>query len=147
MTHRRLLIFVLVVAVLVTGTASRVGAEDLTRRDKMLRLLNQTRRSHGLPVFRLNANLSTYAWQHSRQMAQQRTLFHTSDLYAKVRAYRPSRWGENIGYATWLKLVRSLWMKSAPHRQNILNAGYGRIGIGVVKARGLLWVTTIFYGS
>jgi uncharacterized protein YkwD len=38
-------------------------------------------------------------------------------------------------------------MRSAPHRANILNARYRRIGIGVVKARGLVWVTAIFYGG
>ncbi len=147
MTHRRLPIFALVVAVLVSGTASRVGAEDLARRDKMLRLLNQTRRAHGLPVFRLNANLSTYAWKHSKQMASRNYIFHTSDLYGVVRSYHPTRWGENVGEAGWLKLVRKLWMRSAPHRANLLNAGYRRIGIGVVRARGVVWVTAIFYGG
>jgi uncharacterized protein YkwD len=38
-------------------------------------------------------------------------------------------------------------MHSPAHRSNILNARYRRIGIGVVKARGVVWVTTIFYGG
>jgi uncharacterized protein YkwD len=147
MTHRRLLTIVLVVAVLLPATASRGDAQGLTRRGRMLRLLNQTRRAHGLQVFRLNLSLSRYAMTHSKHMAASRTLFHTSDLYSKVRSYGPSRWGENIGYASTLRLLRTLWMRSAPHRANILNAGFRRIGIGIVKARGVFWVTTIFYGG
>jgi uncharacterized protein YkwD len=46
-----------------------------------------------------------------------------------------------------LTRLRTLWMRSAGHRANILKRGYRRIGIGVVRARGLFWVTTIFYGG
>jgi uncharacterized protein YkwD len=147
MTRRRILIFALLVAVLLPATASRADAQELTRRGKMLRLLNQTRRAHDLPIFRLNLSLSRYATRHSKQMAASRTLFHTYDLYSKVRSYGPSRWGENIGYAGRLRLLRTLWMNSAPHRRNILNGGFRRIGIGIVRARGVLWATTIFYGG
>jgi uncharacterized protein YkwD len=147
MTRRKIMIFALLVAVLLPATASRADAQDLSRRGRMLRLLNQTRRAHGLPIFRLNLSLSRYATTHSRQMASSRTLFHTSDLYSKVRSYGPSRWGENIGYAGRLRLLRTLWMNSAPHRHNILNGGFRKIGIGIVRARGVFWVTTIFYGG
>jgi uncharacterized protein YkwD len=113
----------------------------------MLQLLNQTRRSHGLPVFRLNRELSHTAWLHSKQMAYRNRLFHTYDLYSAVRAYRPSTWGENVGVAGWLKPLRKAWMQSSGHRANILKARFRRIGIGVVRARGQFWVTTIFYGG
>jgi uncharacterized protein YkwD len=147
MTHRRLPLLVLVVAVLVAGTSSPVHADDVGRRDRMLRLLNQTRRDHGLAVFRLNVELSHYAWRHSKRMAERNKLFHTADLYDVVRAYHPSTWGENVGVAGTLRRVRTLWMRSGGHRDNILKPRFRRIGIGVVKARGLVWVTAIFYGT
>jgi len=147
MSHRKIPFILLIVVVLIAGAPTRVRADDLGRRDKMLHLLNQTRRNHGLPVFRLNASLSHSAWLHSKAMAGRGYLFHTSDLYGTVRAYHPSMWGENIGEAGWLKLVRTLWMRSAPHRANVLKPGYRRVGIGVVRAGGMLWVTTIFYGG
>jgi uncharacterized protein YkwD len=147
MSRRKISIVGLVVVVLVAGTAARVRADDLGRRNKMLRILNQTRRSHGLPAFRLNANLSHFAWQHSGRMADRRGLFHTPDLYQRVRAYHPSTWGENVGMAGLLRTLRTLWMQSAPHRANLLNRRFRRIGIGVVRARGMLWATTIFYGG
>jgi uncharacterized protein YkwD len=147
MAHRRFPLVAVVVAVLVAGTSSTALADDLPRRNKMLRLLNQTRQNHGRPVFRLNASVSHRAWLHSKAMASRNRLFHTGNLYDAVRAYRPSAWGENVGMGGVLYRVRVLWMQSAGHRANILNARYRRIGIGVMKARGLVWVTTIFYGG
>jgi uncharacterized protein YkwD len=147
MTRRRLPILVVVVAVLVAGASSSVHASVLSPRVKMLHLLNQTRRSHGLPVFRLNATVSYRAWLHSKAMARRDRLFHTGNLYDTVRRYRPSAWGENVAYAGGLQRVRTLWMQSAGHRANVLRSRYRRIGVGVVNARGVLWVTTIFYGG
>ena len=147
MTYRRLPLLVVVAAVLVAGVSSTADANVLPRRVRMLHLLNQTRRSHGLPVFRLNRSVSNFAWRHTKRMVARNYLFHTSNLYDAVRLYRPSTWGENVAMCLSLKRVRTLWMRSAPHRANILNARYRRIGIGVVKARGLIWVTAIFYGG
>jgi uncharacterized protein YkwD len=146
MAHRRLPLVVVVVAVLLAGTSSSVLADDLPRRNKMLHILNQTRRNHGRPVLRLNVTVSHRAWLHSRQMVRRNTLFHTRQLYDAVRRYRPSAWGENVGYAGFLTQVRTLWMHSSGHRAILLNPRYRRVGVGVMKARGVLWVTAIFYG-
>jgi uncharacterized protein YkwD len=146
MLYRRLPILVLVVAVLVTGTASSAGAEDLYRRDRMLRLLNKVRRNHGLPIFRLNRQLSTDAWRHSKRMAEQNRIFHTQRLYAVVSSYGPRTWGENVAKGDTMRQVRTLWMRSPGHRANILKRAFGRLGVGVVKARGWVFVTAIFYG-
>ena len=135
------------VAVLVTGTAAESGAADLQRRDRMLRLLNQVRRQHERPIFRINRELSTSAFRHSKRMARANDVYHTRDLYRVVRSYEPSMWGENVGMARYLKTVRRLWMHSAGHRSNILKRGFRRVGIGAVKARGSMWVTVIFYGG
>ena len=136
-----------VVAVLVAGMSSTAHADDLPNRDKMLHLLNQIRRNHDLPAFRLNAELSHDAWLHSKRMADRNQLFHTYNLYDSVRAYSPSTWGENVGKACFLTRVRTLWMHSSGHRANILKARFRRIGIGVVRARGAVWVTAILYGG
>jgi uncharacterized protein YkwD len=133
--------------VLVAGMSSTAHADFIRGRDRMHNLLNQTRRNHGLPVFRLNAELSHKAWLHSKRMADRNRLFHTSDLYGAVRTYSPSTWGENVGKGSILRQVRRAWMHSSAHRANILKARFRRIGIGVVKARGAVWVTTIFYGG
>jgi uncharacterized protein YkwD len=146
MAHRRLPLLVVVVAVLLAGTSSSVLADDLVRRNKMLHILNQTRRNHGRPVLRLNVPVSHRAWVHSRKMVLRNTLFHTRQLYDAVRRYRPTAWGENVGYAGDLARVRTLWVRSSGHRAILLNPRYRRVGVGVMKARGVLWVTAIFYG-
>ena len=147
MAYRRLPIIALVVAVLLTGTARETGAVDLNRRDRMLRLLNQVRRQHGLPAFRINRELSTRAFRHSKRMANANDLFHTQDLYRLVRSYDATAWGENVGMARYLKTVRKLWMHSAGHRTNMLKRGFRRVGVGVVKNGGSSWVTVVFYGG
>lgn len=147
MTRRKLPILAVVVAVLLAGTSSSVLADDLPRRNKMLRILNQTRRNSGRPVLRLNTTVSHRAWLHSRNMVRQNTLFHTRRLYDAVRAYRPSAWGENVGVAGLVTRVRTLWMRSAGHRAILLNPRYRRVGVGIVNARGGVWVTAIFYGG
>jgi uncharacterized protein YkwD len=146
MSYRKLPIVALVVAVLIAGALPQASATT-TRRARMLSLLNQTRRNHGLPIFRLNLALSGTAWSHSRAMANRDDLFHTANLWIAVRAFSPSTWGENVAYASWLTRIRTLWMQSSGHRANILNPAFRRIGIGVVRARGVLWVTAIFYGG
>lgn len=80
-------------------------------------------------------------------MVRQNTLFHTRRLYDAVRAYRPSAWGENVGVAGLVTRVRTLWMRSAGHRAILLNPRYRRVGVGIVNARGGVWVTAIFYGG
>jgi uncharacterized protein YkwD len=147
MSYRKTPVIVLLVVALLAVTPSSAHADDLTRRNKMRRLLNVVRMNHGLPTFRLNAELSHFAWKHSRRMAELGRLYHTVDLYSRVRAYSPSTWGENVGYAGTLRRVRTLWMHSDGHRHNILKRGFRRIGIGVFVARGRVWVTAIFYGG
>jgi uncharacterized protein YkwD len=138
---------VVVVAVLVAGMSSTAHADNIRGRDRMRTLLNQIRRNHDLPCFFVNPELSHTAYLHSRRMAERNQIFHSTDLYRKVQSYSPSTWGENVGMADFLKRVRTLWMRSPGHRANILKARFRRIGIGVVKARGRVWVTTIFYGK
>jgi uncharacterized protein YkwD len=147
MPYRKIPAIVLIVCVLIAGAPTRVLADDLWRRDKMLHLLNQVRRNHGLPVLRINAPLSHDAYLHSRAMAQRGYLFHTADLWSSVRAYSPSMWGETIGAARLLRTVRTLWLRSSTHRRILLTAGYRRVGIGVSRGGGLLWVTADFYGG
>jgi len=63
-----------------------------------------------------------------------------------VRPYGATSWGENVCMAGTIRRTKVLWMHSPEHRYNMLHASYHRAGVGVVKARGWLWVTVIFYG-
>jgi uncharacterized protein YkwD len=146
MPYRKISIIALVVAVVLTGTAGASNAENLHRRDTMLRHLNAARRNHGLPKFRLNRTLSTYAWRHSRHMARQHRIFHTVDLHRRVRSYNAATWGENVAVAGRIRQIVRLWLRSPSHRRNMLRRSFRRVGVGVARVNGRMWATAIFYG-
>ena len=134
----------LFVVVLITGVSSPVQAAGL--RGKMLQMVNTIRVHHDLRPLRDNADLSHDARHHSRKMAKQQRLFHSTDLASRVSFYDATSWGENVAKAGTLRRVRDLWMRSPDHRQNILTRSFDHAGVGVVLARGWLWVTFEFYG-
>lgn len=112
----------------------------------MLCLLNRVRARHGLAALRLNAKLSRAARRHSRDMVRHRYFAHNSrngrSPFDRMRAthYVPrnaSWWlGENIAWGSGslsapAAVVRE-WMRSPPHRANILSRRFRDIGIGIV---------------
>lgn len=125
-------------------TSSPAHASGLRRR--LFRMIDHTRVKHGLPVLHLDRQLSRYCRRHTLDMARQNRLYHSADLARKVSRPNANWWGENVGYAKTARRLRYLWMRSADHRANILNRHFRSIGVGVVRARGWVWATTIFYG-
>jgi uncharacterized protein YkwD len=143
--RRSLLVFgVLLVTLLAAGPAVPAQAQGL--RGRMLQLVNRTRINHDLHRLRLNRRLSHDAHRHSARMASRNGIFHTPDLESRVRRFGATSWGENVAKAGTVHRVRTMWMRSADHRYNMLYRAYGHAGIGVVRSRGWLWVTVMFYG-
>ena len=56
--------------------------------------------------------------------------------------------GENLalGYASGRKVVRQGWMRSAPHRANILERRYRLMAIAARKTQSGLWVAVQLFG-
>ncbi len=146
--HRIAVVLLLVLPVLLSGIATdHAGAGAAAKkRDRMLQLLNQVRADENRRPLRLDADLSRYALRHSRRMAESGSLFHSSDLAARLQGREWSIGGENVGVGRPLADVLATFMASRPHRRNILRRGFDHAGIGVVKSDGNLWVTIIFYG-
>jgi len=144
----RALAIPLLLGTLLTFTAqpAMAGARSARFRVEMLRLVNQTRTSHGLHTLGLNGHLSREAWRHSIEMGQRYLLFHTSNMWDLVQPYDARVWGENVAYAGTLRRVEQLWMHSYEHRVNLLNPSFRWAAIGVMKANGWLWVTLQLYG-
>jgi uncharacterized protein YkwD len=122
-----------------TDEASRTRAQRF--RWRMFGLINDMRTRHDLPRLQQNARLSPEAWQHSREMGRRYRLFHTPNLASLVSRYGATRWGENVGYAQTLRRVLDLMMHSPSHREHLVDPKLDRIGIGVIKLRGWLWIT------
>jgi uncharacterized protein YkwD len=138
----------LLIVLLAQGvSADRASASaDLRRRSHMLSLTNDDRAQHDKAVLRLNAVLSRYATHHSRQMATKGYLFHTSDLNSKLKGLDWSIGGENVGVGSTLDSLEGAFMRSTPHRRNILRTGFDHAAVGVIRSNGSFWVTVIFYG-
>jgi uncharacterized protein YkwD len=139
-----LVISALVAMMVVAGAAAPAQADGL--RGRMLQKINRVRVNHDLHRLKLNLRLSHDAHTHSRRMAKRNEIFHTSNLASRVSPYNATSWGENVAKAGTLRRTKVLWMHSSEHRYNMLHASYRRAGVGVVSARGWLWVTVIFYG-
>jgi uncharacterized protein YkwD len=145
----RAITLVVALAVFVSaGPVTSAGAVTTKKlRNDMFSLVNASRRSHGIRPMRISWSLSRHALAHSRRMVRRNRVYHTTDLYSVVRRYRPRTWGENVGMAGTLRRMQRLFMRSPSHRANTLNRRFHRIGVGVVRARGHVWVTLDFFGG
>ena len=140
------------------ATASQVSRRALVR--ATLCVLNAERARHDLRPLRLNRELSTAARRHSRAMVEGKFFSHESANGAtfvdRIRSAGylsgASAWyvGENIAYGSGTRSsarsIGSAWMKSRPHRANILSPSFRDIGIGVasgtpVGSRGATYTT------
>jgi uncharacterized protein YkwD len=147
MRIRRIVPIALLVAALAVSVVEAPAAGAATSgRAKMLRLINAIRDRHNLRRLDLNRRLSRYATRHSREMAESRRLFHTSNLYSKVSRYNANTWGENVGYAKFVKRIVRLWMRSSSHRANILNRNFRKAAIGLADRGRWTYATLILYG-
>lgn len=117
-------------------------------------LLNRERAAQGQRALKSNRKLRRIARAHSRDMVKRNYFSHVSPtgstLLSRLKRarYWPAAAGENLAWGDRpLSTPRSFvqaWMASDGHRQNILDAGWRQIGIGVATRRGRSYATTNF---
>ena len=137
------------VLVLALAPSDRASADQpFGRRRQMLALTNDDREARDRDNLGFAARLSRYAKQHSREMADQGYLFHSTDeqLRDALDGYRWGIGGENVGVGGSLESLESAFMASKLHRENILRREFDHAAVGVVRSDGRIWVTVIFYG-
>ncbi len=130
-----------------TGGSTAPTANNLPAiKATTLCLLNEQRARHGgSGPLGVDAALERAATQFSLRMVVQRFFAHLTpdggsplDRILQAGARLTGDWfvGENIGYGTSSKATPGsmvdAWMNSPAHRENILNADFRAIGIGVV---------------
>ena len=117
-----------------------------TLQNATLCLLNQVRARHGMAPLEANPALATAARQHARDMVRRGYFSHSTlrgagigDRVRSTGYIRPGRWlvGENIGWgigplSTPGAMVHQ-WLRSPPHRANILRSAFRDVGIGIVR--------------
>jgi uncharacterized protein YkwD len=116
----------------------------------MVQAVNQSRAAAGLAPLAWDSQLGALAQSHADEIAASGTLWH-SDLAGWLASPFMAGWtslGENLllgppGTTSWT--AEATWMQSAPHRANILNAGFNRMGLGVViDGAGRIWMVAEF---
>lgn len=137
-----------VVLVLLGQSAAAFPQEH--RRRRLIHWVNVERSERGLHLLRIDRRVMRLAQRHAKHMAAEGRIFHTPHLGRRL-ARLGIRWsikGEDVGVGIIgrLRALFRAFMSSPAHRFHILRPGYRRIGVGVVKARGFLWVTLVFYG-
>jgi uncharacterized protein YkwD len=117
---------------------------------RLFGLLNQERARLGLPIFAPDQHLMIAARAHSEQMASYALLSHQlvgeADPGARLGAagLRASESAENVAFAGTIEQAHDGLMRSPPHLANIKNAHYNRVGLGISRRNGRLWVTEDF---
>lgn len=104
--------------------------------------VNAERSARGLASLASVADLRTIALEHSRSMAATGNLHHNPSLGSEVTNWRVV--AENVGVGPDADGLHRKFMQSSSHAVNILDGRVTQVGIGVVQADGLLWVTQVF---
>jgi uncharacterized protein YkwD len=103
---------------------------------RLLKLIDSTRRSHGLPALRDSGSLGNSARRHSRFMLSHDRFGHLSRIRASRRF---SLRGEALAmYSGWRlrpHRVLGMWMRSPPHRALVLSRRMRFAGVGGVRGR------------
>ena len=119
-------------------------------------LINAARRERGATPLLWDGELCRLARLHSENMARQGFFSHNGpdgqDTDGRARSAGVRGWrslGENIaynmGYDDPAAFAVERWMRSAKHRENILNAGFTHSGLGIAKAAdGRVFFTQVF---
>jgi uncharacterized protein YkwD len=101
----------------------------------IVRVMNTIRATHGVPPLRIGKALSRAARAHSVDMVR-RDYFDHGPFVQRLRRFgvRAPYVGENLASGSRplsAVAIVQMWIASPPHRQNLLDRGFRRIGVGV----------------
>jgi uncharacterized protein YkwD len=108
--------------------------------DQLVALHNRVRAEAGLPSLAVSKKLQGAAEEHARDMATRNKMTHggrdgsTPSSRITARGYRMRRSGENIAFGPMTpEGVMKVWMRSPPHRRNILGS-FSQVGAAYATA-------------
>ena len=138
-------------ATFVTASVRQSGAQAPVSMPDLAQAItnesNKARAANGLPPLAVEVTLMNAAWAHSEEMARLGYFAHESPTPGMTRPQERIRLaqgteteiGENIYKLSTDKTDVTLlaqkcvdaWLNSPPHRKNLLNPSYNRVGLGV----------------
>lgn len=138
--------FVLTLAVALLAPPAEAVTPD-SYSHAAVKATNAVRRHHDRHVLRVDRCLQRAADRQADRMASQRRMFH-QDIGATLRTCHLTSVGENVavGYGTGRGVVRNGWMKSPPHRANILRRSYRLVAVAARQGRDGRWYASQVFG-
>ena len=116
----------------------------------LLQSANRERAARGLSPLKWNASLAEAARKHALLLAQKNALSHQfhgePDLAARAarEGARFSAIAENVAYGPSAESLHDQWMKSPPHRANLLDPEMNSVGIAISLREGTLFAVEDF---
>jgi uncharacterized protein YkwD len=135
-----------------SNSATRSSSdEDSAAENELLEAANKSRELAGVPPLRMEESLREAARAHARRMVESARLEHRLpgepsllERIAQVSPLRMDRAGENIAYASCAPGANDVLMRSAPHRENLLDRGFNVAGVAAIWSKGRLYVVQDF---
>ena len=116
-----------------TVTAPVASSTVVSYADRLLALTNAERKARGLRPLALSACAAGFADAWAGKLAAVGALSHQA-LTPIMTTCRARGAGENVAYGNVTpEQMMAMWMASAGHRANILNAGYTHLGVGTTR--------------
>ena len=118
--------------------------------EQLFALANRDRAEQGAPPLKWDPALAVAALRHCQRMAAEGPIAHRYDgemsVSERTRAAGAhfSLVEENVALGEYPAQIEDAWLHSPEHRANLLNPNVDRVGIGVVKARGVLYAVEDF---
>lgn len=117
---------------------------------KIFELLNKEREKQGLSILKLSEPLSLLARKHSQDMAAHEMLSHRSSSGKEYTdrlvedGFYFQRNGENVARSDSFlaEVIHEAFMKSQPHRENILTPEFDEVGIGMALSEKKVYYVT-----
>lgn len=106
-----------------------------------MRKINNVRHRRGLRRLERDKQLGYVGRRHAKSMAGSNSIWHDASLGSKVTRWK--RIGDNVGVGGGCKRVFKAFMRSSPHRSNILGR-WRYVGAGTERRNGKIFVDTIF---
>ncbi|ABK52016.1 Allergen V5/Tpx-1 family protein [Acidothermus cellulolyticus 11B] len=135
-------------SVIFTGILAAASPAWASPASELAAATNAARLSAGLPALSVDAGMSAVAQSWANHLAATQVLAHNPQVQTQI-----SNWvvlGENVGMAMDIPSVQQAFMKSAEHRDNILNPAFTQMGVGAASSTypscgcTVLWVVVDF---
>ena len=107
----------------------------------MMKKINNARARNGMSQLRADRQIGYIARRHAENMASSHTVYHDANLGSEVTHWRSL--GQNSGAAAGCRRLFNAFMRSAPHRANILGSWH-YMALGVQWAGRRLYAQQIF---